>query len=247
MANEQKIWNRLINFGMSKAGAAGVLGNLYAESVLNPKNLQNSYEKSLGYTDDTYTSAVDSGVYTNFIKDSAGYGLAQWTYWVRKQNLLHFAKSKKVSIGDLYMQLDFLLNELEEDYPSLLTTLCTTNDVKTASDAVMLQFERPADTSESARNKRYEYSKKYYESLSSSQITFEPTIELVEEILAGMWGNGDERKKRLINAGYDYENVQRSVNEYLANRATVSANDKSSVHVTLKTDDGTYSGILAKN
>ena len=56
------------------------MDNLYAESGLNPMNLQNSYEKKLGMTDSQYTQAVDNGSYSNFVKDYAGYGLAQWTY-----------------------------------------------------------------------------------------------------------------------------------------------------------------------
>ena len=37
--------------------------------------------------------------------------------------------------------------------------------------------------------------------------------ELAREVLAGAWGNGGERKKRLTEAGYDYAAVQRRVNE----------------------------------
>lgn len=48
------------------------MGNLYAESGLKPTNLQNSSEKKLGLTDDTYTAAVDNGDYQNFVKDGAG-------------------------------------------------------------------------------------------------------------------------------------------------------------------------------
>ena len=88
--NEEKIWNYLIGKGLSAAGAAGLMGNLYAESGLRPNNLQNSYEKSLGYSDEAYTAAVDNGSYGNFVRDSAGYGLAQWTYWSRKQNMLNY-------------------------------------------------------------------------------------------------------------------------------------------------------------
>lgn len=51
--------------------AAGLMGNLFAESGLSPKNLQNTYEKKLGFTDDSYTAAVDSGSYQNFVRDSA--------------------------------------------------------------------------------------------------------------------------------------------------------------------------------
>ena len=82
---EEQIYNFLIGKGMTPAGAAGLMGNLYAESGLKPTNIQNSYEKKLGFTDETYTAAVDSGAYGNFVNDSAGYGLAQWTYWSRKR------------------------------------------------------------------------------------------------------------------------------------------------------------------
>lgn len=78
--NEEKIWNYLKAKGLPDCGIAGLMGNLYAESCLIPTNLQNSYEKALSFTDAAYTAAVDNGTYQNFVKDSAGYGLAQWTY-----------------------------------------------------------------------------------------------------------------------------------------------------------------------
>ena len=97
--NEQKIWNFLKEKIGSDLGVAGLMGNLYAESALKPGNLQNSYEKKLGYTDSSYTEAVDDGSYSNFVRDSAGYGLAQWTYWSRKEALLNYAKSVGKSVG----------------------------------------------------------------------------------------------------------------------------------------------------
>lgn len=84
MTNEQIIWNYFKNKGFTDAGIAGLMGNLYAESGLRPTNLQNTFEKKLNYTDDSYTKAIDNGTYKNFVKDKAGYGLAQWTYWSRK-------------------------------------------------------------------------------------------------------------------------------------------------------------------
>lgn len=38
---------------------------------------------------------------------------------------------------------------------------------------------------------------------------------LAEEVLAGQWGNGAQRKSRLTDAGYDYEAVQNAVNSKL--------------------------------
>lgn len=161
--NEEKIWNYLIAKGLSKCGAAGLMGNIYAESALKPNNLQNSYEKSLGYTDDSYTAAVDSGSYGNFVRDSAGYGLCQWTYWSRKQNLLEFARAAGKSIGDLEMQLDFLFKELSEGYKAVLSALKTATTVRAASDSVLLNFERPADQSEATKQKRAGYGQTYYD------------------------------------------------------------------------------------
>jgi hypothetical protein len=70
------MWDYFLKSGMTECGVAGLMGNLNAESALYPTNLQNSYEKSLGMSDAEYTAAVDAGTYTNFVNDSAGYGLA---------------------------------------------------------------------------------------------------------------------------------------------------------------------------
>ena len=160
---EEKIWNFLKDNGLNDFGAAGLMGNLYAESALRPTNLQNTYEKSLGMTDAEYTAAVDNGSYCNFVKDCAGYGLAQWTYWSRKQNLLDFAKSAGKSIGDLEMQLSFLMKELKSGYASVLQTLKTATTILAASNAVLLKFERPANQGTSVQNARASYGQKYYD------------------------------------------------------------------------------------
>ena len=109
MNADEKIWRYLKSAGLNDFGVAGLMGNLFAESGLNPKNLQNTYEKKLGMTDEEYTAAVDSGSYSNFVKDSAGYGLAQWTYWSRKDALLASCKAAGASVGDMDAQLNFLL------------------------------------------------------------------------------------------------------------------------------------------
>ena len=121
--NEEKIWNYLKGAGLNDCGAAGLMGNLYAESGLRPDNLQNTYEKKLGMTDASYTAAVDGGTYTGFVRDCAGYGLAQWTYWSRKQGLFNFAKAAGRSIGDLEMQACFPDDKLRECFTSVLTIL----------------------------------------------------------------------------------------------------------------------------
>ena len=160
--NETIIWDYLKSKINNSYGVAGLMGNLQAESALRPNNLQNSYETKLGYNDDTYTQAVDNGSYTNFVHDSAGYGLAQWTYWSRKQNLLNFKNNSNKSIGDLTLQLDFLFNELSTSYKGVLNGLVNSKSVKEASDLVLTQFERPKDQSDNVKNKRCQLGQDIY-------------------------------------------------------------------------------------
>ena len=161
--NEEKIWNYLKGAGLNDFGTAGLMGNLYAESGLIPNNVENLYEKRLGVTDASYTAAVDSGKYQFFATDKAGYGLAQWTYCSRKAELLDYAQCCRKSIGDLEMQLDFLMKELREGYKTVLAVLKTAGSVRAASDAVLLKFERPADQSETAKKRRASFGQKYYD------------------------------------------------------------------------------------
>lgn len=48
-----------------------------------------------------------------------------------------------------------------------------------------------------------------------SYTTGKTTDELAREVIAGMWGNGAERRKRLTAAGYDPDKVQKQVNALL--------------------------------
>lgn len=166
--NEKAIWDYLYGKIGNAYGVAGLMANLYAESALRPNNLQNTYEKSLGLSDVHYTTKVNDGSYTNFVKDSAGYGLAQWTYWSRKQALQEYAKASGKSIGDLDMQLAFIWKELSEGYKTLLKTLQTATSVTDASTAVLTQYERPADQGASVQAKRAGYGQTYYDKYSGS-------------------------------------------------------------------------------
>lgn len=169
-STERTIWNYFCCKGFSPAGVAGLMGNLYAESGLNPINLQNTYEKRLGLTDAEYTAAVDSGSYSNFVRDSAGYGLAQWTYWSRKEAMLNYARKTGASIGDLMMQLDFVFQELK-GYVAVFQVLRTARTVKEASDIVLTKYERPADMSNAVKVKRAGFGQAYYDAYANTTAT----------------------------------------------------------------------------
>ena len=103
----QGIWDKLmIVVNGNSYAAAGIMGNMFAESSLIANNLQGSGNKALSMTDEEYTAAVDSGTYTaeQFASDGFGYGLCQWTYSTRKAALLQHAKECGLSVGDAAFQ-----------------------------------------------------------------------------------------------------------------------------------------------
>ena len=69
----------------------------------------------------------------------------------------NYFKKKNKSIGDLETQMEFLAYQLSTSYKAVWTTLQTAKSVLEASNAVLLKFERPADQSETAQQKRASY------------------------------------------------------------------------------------------
>lgn len=197
-SNEELIWNFLKSKGLNDYAVAGIWGNLKKESGFRPDNLQNTYEKKYGFSDAEYTAAVDSGAYGNFIHDSAGYGLAQWTFWSRKKALYDRARAAGASIGDLNMQLAFLWEEIQK-YKQVMNVLNNAGSVQAASDAVMTGYEKPGDQSEAAKQVRRAYSQegfdKYAGSGSASAVTFPYLVRVGIPDLNIRTGPGTDYKK----------------------------------------------------
>lgn len=139
---------------MNAAQACGIMANIYNECGFKPDNLQNSYEKSLGYDDDSYTAAVDSGAYRfqekvdgstkkysnardSFAHDHAGYGFCQWTYYTRKEAMYDYIKNTlKASIGSATAQLKFFKKEVLSDYSNTYKKILSySNNADGAYDA----------------------------------------------------------------------------------------------------------------
>lgn len=139
------IWAELYNFIGNEYGTAGLMGNLQAESGLIPYRLQGDF--TTGYsTSIRYTNNVDQGLYTQseFANDSKGYGLAQWTYWSRKDVLYNmYVSGGYSSIGDVGLGVAYLISELQSSYSSVLAVLRSATSVRQASDVVLHDFENP--------------------------------------------------------------------------------------------------------
>lgn len=158
--NEEKIWKFLTGKFGNEYAAAGIMGNLYALSSLIPNNLKNSDEKRLEMDDTEYTKKVNSGEYTGFTIDGAGYGLAMWSKKGKKRKLLELANVSGKGIGNLNVQLSFLYDDIASD-AELLKKFKNCDTVKKATRLFITEYTlHPID--DKRLEKRLEYSKDIY-------------------------------------------------------------------------------------
>lgn len=112
--------------GGNKVLAAAILGNIAQESALNPNTIHDN---------------------------NTGYGLAGHRL-DRRDKLLNFIKGSDKP--EEYAQLDFILKELQEDYPNTYRKILQTTDVNEATDIFMKEFERPhKDYARADRRRQY--------------------------------------------------------------------------------------------
>lgn len=198
---QRKIWDYCKAKGMTDAGAAAVLGNIEAESVFVPNNVENRCP----ITDDEYTGITDSGTYAadKFIHDRYGYGLCQWTLPSRKSMLLTMAQNRGCSIADVDMQLDLMWRELSESYGNVLSTLKTSNSVRECTEAFMRKYENPADQSERAIANRTGMSMKWYDRFAHTadkpvEVVYKYVTVQLRELCEGLQGDDVYTMQRLL-------------------------------------------------
>ena len=163
--NEKVIWDYLYQSTGSAIGTAAIMGNLMAESSMNPRNATNL--KKTGYaTVDQYILATDDGVH-DFAHDGVAFGLVQWCFRTRKEGLLNLAKATGRSVGHLQMQMEYMIGEIRTSYKTVWEAVTKATDIRTASDVVMLKYEKPATTTEAAKKKRAEYGQKFYDQFAA--------------------------------------------------------------------------------
>ena len=71
-------------------------------------------------------------------------------------------------------------------------------------------------------------------------VTKKSVEEIAKEVIKGLWGNGQERKAKLTAAGYDYNAVQKLVNETLNKSQTVKVDKKSNEEIANEVIKGVW-------
>lgn len=114
--------------GMTLAGAAGVLANIQAESAFIEINVQDSFNRALGISDEEFVRRVDAGDTSLFMTKDLGFGLVQWTAQDRKEQFLSHFRKLGVSIGDFRAQVDYLILDMRTFWDKTPWNTCTSSN-----------------------------------------------------------------------------------------------------------------------
>ena len=128
------ILNYLIGKSYSKNAAAGIIGNLMAESGLKTNILEGGKVVPSDYV--LYDLASDSSNYPN-----KGFGLGQWTTASRQKALQTYANSHALAVTSLEAQLGYLITELSAR--GFSASSMSSDSVEEATFKIFDKFEVP--------------------------------------------------------------------------------------------------------
>jgi hypothetical protein len=123
---EKDIFQFFLNEGLKPFQAAGIMGNMKAESGLNPRALQPA------------PATADAPI------EGRGFGLIQWTFSDRQAPLVKRAKIAGVKASDLTLQLNYVMFELEGRWKPTYEKLKKTQNSNEATEVIELEYESHA-------------------------------------------------------------------------------------------------------
>lgn len=145
--SRESIYERLRKAGCTPTGALALMGNWECESNCEACRVQGDFQADRLKSKD-YASRIDNGRVSDeeWCRDGKGWGLAMWTFWSRKRDLLTFCRRNSISVANEEAQVDFALNELKTAYKALWAdlTTCGKEDLYKMVELVCKQYERPA-------------------------------------------------------------------------------------------------------
>ena len=145
--SRESIYERLRKAGCTPTGALALMGNWECESNCEACRVQGDFQSDRLKSKD-YASRIDNGRVSDeeWCRDGKGWGLAQWTFWSRKQALLQFCRRRSISVANEEAQVDFAISELQTGYRSVWAdlTTCGEEDLYKAVELVCAKYEQPA-------------------------------------------------------------------------------------------------------
>ena len=195
-----QIWTQLKNWGLTDYQAAGIMGNISAESAYCPYNAQDSYG---------FPGVDNRKDYIFKTGDAVGFGLCQWTTSGRKTALQSSAAKGGWTVWDFDAQMNYMLWELNTNYyrgQTWMTYFKSQTTLRDATVAWMKVFENPNDQSTSAQNHRVSLAQTAYDTYAGA-----PDVKITSISLSS--------SAQTIGIGGTNQNYQQSVT-YTPSNAT---------------------------
>ena len=123
--------------------------------------------------------------------------------------------ARKSALGSRYNAVQAIVNQkLNGSYSAPAPTKKSVEEV--AKEVIAGKWGNGTDRMKRLESAGYNYNEvqnKVNQILAGAPYTQAKTVDqIADEVYRGLWGNGEERKQRLTNAGYDYNAVQARVN-----------------------------------
>ena len=167
------LWNGLMAIIGNEIGVAALMGNIYAESGCTPYACQPSraYSTCMTYINNVNIHAINEWAFVHRGTSSTGgvaggqggFGLCQWTYYTRKQNMYDEWVNYGGSIGDIHFQIHFIEWELNNTHIGTLSALQNATDIQSASNYVLFNYEGPKDKSADVQDTRANYAQQIFD------------------------------------------------------------------------------------
>ena len=147
--NQEKIYNFLISKGLTPNQAAGIMGNLQAESGFEPRLVEYGWKNSRGEISRAgQPSSLDDDIPPN--QNSAGqpgFGLVQWTSPGRKDGLRKRSQEQNKKPSDILLQLEYFYYELFESdgYKKWGDQIKSQDSLENTAEIMLRRYEIPAD------------------------------------------------------------------------------------------------------
>lgn len=149
----------------------------------------------------------------------------------------------------VYANRDWFNNYLNKDeikrrYTTWIATYCAgTNKYEGEYDMWQNSSDGHIDGINGRVDTNYMYRDLIAEIGNTKEIEHKKSVdEIAREVINGQWGNGDDRKRRLEEVGYNYQEVQNKVNEILNYKKPEPK--KETIYIVKRGD--TLSGIAKK-
>lgn len=147
------------------------------------------------------------------------FGLKCGSSWKGKS--VNMKTFEEFNVGELTPTADYfrVFDNLEEGVKGYL------DFINTKRYSNLKNVSSPKEYLQNIKNDGYATSSRYVDSVMKIVTSYNLTSydskisksleEITKEVIAGKWGNGNERKTALTKAGYDYTTIQTNVNKLL--------------------------------